>query len=205
MIDVDVVHGGEFGANALIYKPMSQSTSEYLHRHLDSALASIRNVSSNFVDSVKNLYNRFSSAEAINRAKMFLHSAGMHLAQDVIYPVRYDRYRDINLIMQSYVMAKPEVSELYRKNKCYGFQDTYIDPEPNCYGKDRFDYQRVMDGWIQYENDDDQLGYFMHYSNSDPQDELSTMDQIAVQSTWDVVARLIAEGIDPTHPDGESL
>lgn len=204
MIDVDVMRGGDYGANALIYKPLSLDTSMYLQRHLNSTLQSIRNVGSNFVNAVKGLYDRFSSSDAINRAKMYLQNAGMHLSQDTIYPVKYDRYM-VNLIMQKYIMCNPQVSDLYKKNKCYGFQDTYLDPEPNSYGKDRFDYQRVMNGWLEFENDEQGTGYFNHYSNSDIEKSLSTLDQIAIRDTWDVVARLIAEGVDPTHPDGGKL
>lgn len=204
MIDVDVMRGGDYGASALIYKPLSQDTSMYLQRHLDSTLQSIRNVGNNFVDAVKGLYNRFSSSDAINRAKMYLHNAGMHLSQDVIYPVKYDRYT-VNLIMQRYIMSYPEVNELYRKNKCNGFQDSFLDPEPGAYGTDRFDYQRVMDGWMQFEKDEEQIAYFNHFSNSDEEPELNVLDQIAIRDTWDTVARLIAEGVDPTDPNGNKL
>lgn len=203
MIDVDVMRGGEYAANALIYKPLSQTTSEYLHRHLDSTLNSIKGISTSFVDGVRGLYDRFSSSEAIQRAKMLLYGAGMHLSEDVIYPVSYSRY-DVNLIMQKYIMACPEVSELYKRNKCYGFQDTYVDPEPGTYGTDRFDYQRVMNGWLISKDKSDD-NYFIHYSNSDPEERLSTIDQLAIRKTWDVVNRIIAEGRDPTHPDREKF
>lgn len=203
MVEVNVIRGGDDMANALIYKPMTQQMRDYLSNQMESTLASINNVSERFVNTVRGLYNRFNSDEAINRAKLAMYSAGIHFSQDVIYPVRYDTYPSINLTMQSYVMANPEVNALHRKNKCHGFQETYIDAEPNTYGTDRFDYQRVMDGVLQFEPTGE--GYFSHYSNNDSVDELSTWEKLSILETWDVVARLIAEGKDPTTTNGEDL
>lgn len=199
MIDCDVVSGGDFGANALIYKPLSQSTLDYLSNRLDATLSTMKGVGQQFVNTVRGMYDRFNSKEAINRAKMILYAAGTHLSQDVIYPVKYENYRNMNLAMQRYVMCNPDINRMYKRNKCYGFVDTYIDPEPGTYGTDRFDYQRVMDGVLQFDSEGN--GYFNHYSNSDIEDELTTLDKISVLDTWDVVARLLAEGVDPTHPD----
>lgn len=201
MIAVNVLRGGDDMANALIYKPLSQATMDYLGNHLSNTLSSIRNVSDRFVSTVRNMYDRFNGQEAINRAKMALYSAGIHFNQDMIYPVRYENYRDMNLMMQRYVMSQPDVSELYRKNKCYGFSDTFIDPEPNTYGEDRFDYQRVMDGVVQFRTGENGEAFIKHYSNSDDQDKLSILDKLSVIETWDTVSRLIADGLDPTDPN----
>lgn len=203
MIACDVVGGGEYGANALLYKPLSQHTIAYLNDRLNSTLERIKSVGSSFVNATRGLYDKYNSREAIQRAKMVLHGAGMHLAQDIIYPVRYDAYRDINLLMQRYVMSQPDVSDMYRRNLCHGFQDTFVDPEPGTYGEDRYDYQRVMSGVLQFEENGD--GYFKFYSNDDPEEELDNLDKISVLDSWDTVVRLIAEGKDPTRTDGELL
>lgn len=201
----DVIYGGDESLNALIYKPLDRGTSEYLQRHLDTTLGSIKNLSSRFTSAVRGLYDRFHGEDVLLRAKLALMSAGKHLNQDVIYPVRYHTYRDINLMMQRYVMSNEEVSNLYKRNKCYGFKDTYIDPEPSVHGKERVDYQRVMDGVLQFEEESGE-GYFCYYTNSmDEEEELSALDKISVLDTWDVVARLIAEGADPTHTELEDL
>lgn len=202
-IDCDVISGGDLSANALIYRPLSQNTLAYLKSGLDNTLNAIKGVGQSFVDTVRGMYDRYNSIEAVNRAKMVLYNAGQHLSQDVIYPVRYDNYNNLNLTMQQYVMAYPEVDRMYRKNKCYGFADTYIDPEPGTCGEDRFSYQRVMDGMLQFDAEGE--GYFRHYSNSDDAPELTMLEKLSVLETWDTVARLIGEGVDPTHPDGESL
>lgn len=201
----DVIQGGDESLNALIYKPLDRFTTDYLQRHLDTTLSTLRDVGGRFTSAVKSLYDKFHGEDVLLRAKLAIMSAGKHLNQDVIYPVKYQSYRDINLIMQRYVMSNEKVSTLYRRNKCYGFKETFIDPEPNTYGKDRIDYQRVMDGVLQFEEETGE-GYFTYYTNSmDSEDELSAFDKISILDTWDVVARLIAEGQDPTHTELEDL
>lgn len=203
MIPCDVVGGGEYGANALLYKPLSQQTLSYLNDRLNSTLDRMKDIGGLFTQSVRSLYDKYNSREAIQRAKMVLHGAGVHLAQDIIYPVSYDQYHNINLLMQRYVISQPDVNDMYVRNLCYGFEDTFEDPEPGTYGEDRYDYQRVMSGVLQFEENGD--GYFKFYSNDDTESELDNLDKISVLDSWDTALRLIAEGKDPTRLDGELL
>lgn len=205
MIPVTVLKGGDDVANALIYKPLSGVNMAYLQDQLQSTYANIRNIGERFVGAVKSMFNNEHSEEKLNRARMALYSAGVHFDQNMIHPVTYNNYSNMNLLMQRYVMSQPDVNAMYKKNKCYGFQETYVDPEPGIYGEERTDYRRVMDGMLQFEKDDEGLGYFMHYSDTSDADDLSTLDKMSVLQTWDVAARLLSEGLDPTHPDKEEL
>ena len=100
--------------------------------------------------------------------------------------------------MQQYIMSEPTLNKLHKQNRCYGYQDTYVEVEPDTYGQERVLYQRVMDGVMQF--DEEGLCFINHYTNSD-EVELTTVEKISVLDTWHHVRRLIAEGIDPTDPD----
>lgn len=200
MIQVPVVNGGEFAAKALLYKQPSVDVMNYLNNKLDHVINYTTGLSERFKTTVSNLYNQAFNSDIINTAKQYLSQSDYALRQDVIYTVPYDKTYEANLIMQQYIMAEPHMNNMYRKNMCFGYQDTYFDPEPETYGKDRYDYQRVMDGVLQFETTDDEkeLAFINHYSNAD-EIELTNSERTAILDTWHEVARMIAEGKDPSE------
>jgi hypothetical protein len=201
MIQVPTVQGGEFAANALLYKQPTPEVINYVNNKLDNIVNHVHGLSSRFKSTVQNLYQQAYNSDIINAAKRYLSQSDYALRQDVIYTIPYEQFNTANLIMQQYIMAEPTLNNLHRKNMCYGFQDTYFDSEPNTYGKERMDYQRVMDGVLQFEKEEDNeksLAYTYHYSNDDSI-ELTEPERIAILDTWHEVARMIAEGKDPSE------
>lgn len=200
MIQVPVVQGGEFAAKALMYKPPSNEVMNYLNTKLDNIMTYTQGLSDRFKNTVQSLYQQAYNSDIINAAKRYLSQSDYALQQDMIYTVPYDRCHEANLIMQQYIMAEPTLNNLYRKNMCHGFQGTYFDPEPGTFGKNRMDYQRVMSGVLQFEktDDDKELAYINYYSNTD-EIELTHSERTAILDTWHEVARMIAEGKDPSE------
>ena len=198
MVNVNVVQGGDFAANALLYQQPSQTLMTYLHDNMNNVMSRLSNVSDAFKTSVVNLYNSAHDSKVLNQAKLLLNSLGTTLNQNVIYHVPYQDIHNPNPIMQQYIMSEPTLNKLHKQNRCYGYQDTYVEVEPDTYGQERVLYQRVMDGVMQF--DEEGLCFINHYTNSD-EVELTTVEKISVLDTWRHVRRLIAEGIDPTDPD----
>lgn len=201
MIQVPTISGGEFAANALLYKQPTPDVMNYINNKLDQVVNFTHGLSDRFKTTVQNLYQQAYNSDIINAAKRYLAQSDYALRQDMIYTVPYGRFNEANLIMQQYIMAEPHMNNLYRKNMCYGFQDTYFDPEPETYGKDRLDYQRVMDGVLEFEKEEDDeksLAFTHHYSNAD-EIELSHIERTAILDTWHEVVRMIEEGKDPSE------
>lgn len=202
MFKANVVNGGDVAASALLYKQPDITMMDYLRGNMNNILNHATNLSDRFINTVKNMYNKAHDSNVITTSKLLLNSAEYALDQHTLYAVPYDGFNNINLAMQQYVMAYPEINKLNRQNKCYGFQDTYVDPEPDTYGEERYDYQRVMDGVLQH--DSEGLAYSKHYSNTD-EVKLDNVDRISILDTWHNVARYLAENIDPTDPDLDEL
>lgn len=202
MFKVDVVNGGDLAARALIYKQPSYSMTEYFLNNMNNVLNTVNNLSTSFVDSVKSLYNKFNSNEVIMASKQLLHQAGMSFNDWSIYTVPYGHFHQANLGMQRYIMLQPDVFKRYTENRCYGFQETFIDPEPDTPLEERVMYQNVMDGILQF--DKEGYGYYNTYSNTS-EEELGLIDKISVLDTWHEVNRMLKEGFDPTDPDYEEL
>lgn len=203
MIPVNTISGGENMERAILYRPPSRELYDYLQNNYQSALSYIQDTGSQFMANVKDLYNRFTSSEAIANAKATLMNAGIHFSQDVIYPLEYNRLNQANLMMQRYMMSHPKVSNLYKKHMVYGFQDTWIDREPNTYGEDRYDYGRVMDGVLQFDSEGN--GYIEYFIQNDEdiygELELTERERDIILDMYDLVNIAIANGLDPTDPN----
>ena len=192
---INVINGGEQAFRAMVYRQPDNNLMQYLNNSMSEAAAVVGNASASFINGVKDVYERFNGSNVLNAAKAMLMTAGSHVNQDVIYYIPKNNIQDANLMMQSYIMCHPGVQRVYSKNMCHGYAETYYDMEPNTYGKDRYDYQRVMDGMMFIEDGETNL---IAYSNGDKIAELDIYQKLSIMDTWDNVSLLMLEGKDPT-------
>jgi hypothetical protein len=101
-------------------------------------------------------------------------------------------------------MAHPDLSKLYVKNMCSGYNGTYVDIEPGVYGTNRSEYIQVMDGVLQFSLNGSDDGYINYYTDSNI-DDLDVISKLSVLDTWRSVELAIAKGIDPSDVDGSPL
>lgn len=195
-MQVKVVEGGDLAARALLYKQPTEQIMNYVNAGLNKLKEYGNTLSEGFKNAINTVYNQYWSDGVLDATNWLINNIGS-TKQDVIYPVQYETFNTANLLMQRYIMAYPELNILAKRNMCNGFQDTYFNIEPETYGEERYEYQRVMDGILQY--DKDEVPYVKYYSNSDNV-ELTLPEKLSVLETWNNVARLIAEGKDPSDP-----
>lgn len=201
MFNIGIVRGGDLAADALIYRPPDNNLVNYLASNLQKANELVGSYSNAFINTMTNVYNRFASDSARLYQKLVLQDANGHLDQNIVSVVRYEHLHMANLAMQRYILAEPTLNEYYRKGMCYGYQDTCTMYEDNKFGKDCVEYRRVMDGMLEFDNEDE--GVVITYSQNDTEmypDDLDPIDKFNIMKTWDNVARMIVEGIDPSDP-----
>ena len=190
-----VINGGDLASNALLYGTPDPSLIEYLQTNVSRVMEATKGAINTFTTGVQNMYNRFNNSAAINAAKALLYSSGSSINESTIEYYSMDNYHP-NLYMQRYIMAYPEVSNLYKQNMIDGFSDTYFNIEPDTYKEDRSEYMQVMDGVLQ--EDKDHNVYVKYYSDSNDMPSLEASEKMAILQAWDIVANKIALGKDPT-------
>lgn len=203
MIKANIIQGGAEYADALIYKQPDESVLSYITNSMNNILQHTKNLSQQFVNSMTSIYDRFNSDISRQTSKMFLNRVGSSLDQMTLHYIRYEHLGLANLGMQPYILAQPELNNLFRKEMCYGYQDTYIPKQPNTYGEDLIEYKRVMDGVLQFEDNEEGLGFIKHYSQDDEKThgkDLTTYDQFSIIDTWHNVSRMLANKLDPSDP-----
>lgn len=204
MIAINTIGGGQLGFDALLYKPPTEQVSNYIQSNIARASEALGTAGTSFINNIKNTYDKFNNQSIINMGKSILYGAGSHMNDNVVVPLTVNNLQYANHAMQQYIIANPIVNQMVYDNMCNGFQETYYDVETDVYGEERDDYRRAMDGMV-YEGDDGGLYMTQYTSSSDELVELCNMDKFGIMETWDSVQKAIAEGIDPTSPDGEEL
>lgn len=89
--------------------------------------------------------------------------------------------------MIRYLMANPEVRELYHNGMCEGYGDKYVDLQPNEIGENHHDYEMVMHGMEQTDEEGDI--YWTSYDETfdEPENsvELLTIDErVDILESW---------------------
>lgn len=206
MYGVNIVSGGRDAVNAMLYGG-NQSIERM--QHLDNQIQNLKNYASSlgskFINTVTNLYDRYNGNEYITYAKTLLSTGAVtNINNNTISYLNEETIWTMNDIMRRYIHSNPQMNELDRRGLCYGFGYKFIDREPDTFGEDRVDYQRVMDGVLQYTEEGN--GVIKYYTNSfDVEEDLHYLDKFSILDTWHTVAELIANGKDPSSPDLEDL
>lgn len=100
-------------------------------------------------------------------------------------------------------MANPDVRALYHKGLCAGYGDLYQDYYPDDIKHEHLDYQLVMDGMEQY-NEEGELVWVSYDEDEIVHDDdsvnyLSMSDRVDIIETWNVTSKLLKKmKNDPT-------
>lgn len=170
---------------------------EELSRRFNSFLGTIQQgmseVRNTFVDIGRNIYEYVNNDDRIEEAKIISMHADTIINPYTIYPIDYDTdFSKINAKTKRFIMACPELYELYRKGLIDGFEDILsIDKNEDPYT--RIDYLRATEGFIE-----DGVATFTSYSEIDFE-ELTFTEKITIQRNWDVIKEIMKDGIDPTE------
>lgn len=200
---ISTFKGGRQAFNALVYAPSDPTIMDRLNAGLNTAISATTAMSERFMEGIKSIYDRYSSSAAITASKLLLYEAGGHMNENVIMPYNYDNLGNANLIMQRYIMAEPNVAKLHKRGMCYGFADTYINPEPDTYGEESYLYKSVMDGMLVSNRETEGLTFFS--CSHEMMKPLDFLDKSAILLTWDAVALSLMNDCDPTDPDRGDL
>ena len=109
-------------------------------------------------------------------------------------------------VMQRFIMAMPQLREMYHEQRVDGYSSSYVDLQPGVVGEDHYDYRRVTDGVMMESEDGDDLVWTTHFEDLLENDRaLDISEQADILNTWDLVSGLIAQRHDPTDVYGGRL
>jgi hypothetical protein len=199
------IEGGVDAFDALLYPEQNPNNDFYIQQQLNNFSQTLTHVGRQFIEGAKTVYEQLNSPEALRAAKAALRAArGYFTPNTIMYLDSLEAMQAAKSVMQRWIMAQPDVRDLYLAQRCAGYHDEYTNVFGNTRLDDNYDYRRVMDA-IAVDDDD---GWYVRYYPDDILDgdkELNFIEKVEILSTWDIVKMFVDAGKDPTDPYGGSL
>lgn len=125
-------------------------------------------------------------------ARSMLRSVGSFLHPNAIIPIySIEDLQTAKPVMQRFIMAHPELRDIYHRQLCDGYSDSYVDDEPGLIGHDHREYRQVMDGMVVETIDENgESKYTVNFYSPDLQEgerQLTVDEQFDILTCWDTV------------------
>jgi hypothetical protein len=182
------IEGGAMTFDALTYGSTHPNTLNFLSAQFQNPTASLVSAGQEFVERAASLFEQFNGSQALRAMKSAARGLRSLWQMDEIRPLStVGQMQFAPLTMQRWIMAEPSIRELYHKNACDGYSDTYIDMHPNDIGEAHYDYRRVMNGLVLETNEDHAYEWTATTYLDDLVEgdtELTLEEQLDIQTTW---------------------
>ena len=195
-----IVQGGQAAFNALAFGSKPPELRSFFEERLQSINAGIGGYSEKFKARANEMFNSFHGDRVVQIAKAALNQVrGFFKPDEIVNLTTIEDLQVAQATMRRMVMANPVVRELYHKQRCDGYSDSYVDADPGKIGWDHYDYCRVMTGIVEVTDESWKFTSVAH--DQRPGDsELDFHDQFSiVAQTWPSLEAIMAQAAkDPT-------
>lgn len=184
-----------------------EATRQWFAERAEVVQQNLTNTSRAFFDRARSLYQTISESQALQMLRNLRTKSDDVWSGNVIEPLRtLESIQTASPVMQRMIMAQPDLRKRYLNQEVEAYGDSYTNFHGDVWGAMHFDYRRVMDGVLEFEDESSYvIRHFIDYMEEDERN-LSTHEKIDILNTWDVVKRLLDEGgEDPTSPVGNDL
>ena len=199
MAEVIVANGIDpsFLAEQAIHLQPDIQAQNYFQQNYQNFINKISGLAEGFANKVKQTYDLINDSNLIRKAKEIITRSSNIVYNDRIYHITFDNIQDAGYMMREFILAEPTLFNYYQHNRLSGWNDMVYLPEQNISPEWRDDYLNTIDGIVMF-NEEGQ-GFVKHIS-LDYDNPFSIAERIEIQNAWDVAAKLIAAGEDPTSP-----
>lgn len=208
---INVIHAGDASAFEYLLMPeQNSSTMSFIQNQVTKYNETLTDIGRSFMELSKDTYERLNDASVIRMAKAALRTAKGIFHPNVIVPLEtIEELQAAQSMMQRYIMAQPDIRELYHQQRCDGYSDTYVDLHSSDVGSKHYDYRKVMTGIIVEEVDENGEDLWVSHNYIDdlePGDkDLDFSEKLSILDTWQAVRRYIETKEDPTNMFGGSI
>jgi hypothetical protein len=177
---------------------------EWVNRQLQSSAAVLTDAGRQFLNTATELHRVYNDGTLDRMARKLTRSVKSILHPNTIVPLdTISAVQSAQPIMQRYIMAQPDIRELYFKQLCDGYSDSYSNYWGSDIREEHYDYRRVMDGIVEVvkvEGEEEEMlkvsYYFEDLIAGDRHLDLD--EKFTILSAWDVVRNALDSKTDPT-------
>lgn len=194
----------------LIFPEQHQKSQNYIFQQLSSYVPTLTDVGRKFMETSKSIYDKFNDSNVIKMAKATLRAAKGIMQPNLIRHLHtLEDIQSAQPVMQRYIMAQPDLRQVYLEQRCDGYSDTYVDLHPGHVGEEHYDYRRVMDHVVveTVDKDGNDIWCVKSYAEDliEGDRELTHDEKVDVLLTWDSVKAYLDSRNDPTNIFGGQI
>lgn len=187
----------------LIYPDQAVSTQQYILTQLNNYQNLFHETEQTYIQRARQLYDSIHNSDIARQARAAIRSVKGALRPDVICELTdLEDVRSAQPRMARYIMAQPDIRQLYHQQRCDGYHDVYVDHYPNDIKHSHYDYQLVMSGIVQDikdENGEDSWMVTTYATDIIEGDKaLDFYEKVDILHTWEIIELAIKSGQDPT-------
>lgn len=191
----------------MIYPNVHPGTYQYLQNQFSNLSATILDSGRQFLEQGRAMVQKFCDGSLERAARATIRMAKTMLNPNAIQ--YYSTLEDIQAaspLMQRYIMSDVYLRGKYEQQLCSGYSGSYIDMDPGLKGEDHYDWRRVNNGIVQFDDTTDKwksTTYFEDLREGDR--DLRFDEQIDILNTQQIARMFAMGGDDPTCPFGSKI
>lgn len=204
----NVIEAGNDVFSAMMHGRPTANNLRFLGDQLSRASNVIGEATQRFMNRAREAFESY-DLEAVDRSLRAIKNKHDHRWQS--HEVRalktIGEFQQASLRMQRWSMANPMLRTLHHKQRCNGWQDTYVDLEPGVWGERHTDWMKVNNGMAvtDEEGNTSFTTYFDAYDEHGAE-ELTFSEQQDILQSWNYLEHYLRlGGDDPSSPSNGSL
>lgn len=192
--------------DAMLFGPMDQGTANYFQEKVQALQTYIPESFQHVYHDLRDTVNRYTSLDLQDAARAVVSHVGNMWKGDYIRPlVEVSDIQAAPPVMRRWIMAQPDIRELYHKQECSGYDEDYIDVQPGVVGEDHDDYLRVVGGMV-IDNEDGGYDCMLYNHTMEEEVQLTHDEKSEILTTWQSVAYATKQrSLDPTSKYGQKF
>jgi hypothetical protein len=186
-----VINISEAGTDYVLYGDKGNVISNYLYNQMQSLPKAFNEFSERVYNNILSSYNYVNDKLTQYGILNEIQNSGINIVDNYYQELlTFQQLQQANFTMQRWVMAHPQVREMYVKQDIDGYSETY----KNVFGKDvgeaDYNHRLVMDGVIT--STDDHWVVKHYIGDLLPGDrELTHMEKTTILNTWEAVNHML--------------
>lgn len=171
----------------MLYGEKSRGMGTYLMNQIQNVAPAFNEFSQRIYNALQNSYNYVTNQMLQYGIKSELQQAGLSYVDNYYQPLTsYTELQNANLTMQRWVMAHPEVKQLYVDQNIDGYSGSYENVWGKGVGDKDYNFRKVMDGVVKSTDDGYEIKWYLE--DDLPGDkELDAFERTQVLRTWNAI------------------
>ena len=144
-----VVNVPQAGLDMILYGDKSNVISNYLYQQMQAMPQAFNDFSQRVCNAMSTSYNYVNDKLTQYGILNKLQESGLVVIDNYYQELlTFQQLQNANLTMQRWVMAHPQIKQMYVDQNLDGYSGSYVNISGKSVGEDDYNYRRVMDGAV---------------------------------------------------------